>query len=376
MTYSSVVITSAGVDIEDPVSLGQLFGPHDLVLNTAAPFFHYGAKVAKAAIIAGANYADICDDWEATDEILKLDALARERRVSVVTGFGGAPGLDSMLAMYAMAQLDEVTEIVTGWSLSSSGSGGPQSLNPYLHLMKCCVGPLRMIHNGQMVEVDPLCRVEFDYPRVGKVKGWTIGSPEAMTLQFGRPTVQSNMNLMFADDATVTALQQLATMVRANALSITQAAEMVAAASAAPDNGGNRSRLPRLFGWAQGLNDGQTASVAAELRGFRDFSYDLAGKLLGQECFEYPKFDVEQGRQRTDVNDVLEQLPLPRIAEGVVAHFHHGDAEEVDVRALVIRRQLFGAVVDKVAPWTHALQVGLYALRVDGHHDVYALPSS
>ena len=56
---------------------------HDVVLNTTGPFFKFGEPILKSAIKCNCHYLDICDDWEPTIEMLKLndEAKAKTREV-------------------------------------------------------------------------------------------------------------------------------------------------------------------------------------------------------------------------------------------------------------------------------------------------------
>ena len=54
----------------------------NIVVNTCGPFFKFGEPILSAAIDSGCHYLDICDDWEPTLEMMKLDANAKSAGVS------------------------------------------------------------------------------------------------------------------------------------------------------------------------------------------------------------------------------------------------------------------------------------------------------
>lgn len=54
--------TPLALDISDAEALARALADVDIVLNPAAPFYRFGREVLSAAIAAGTNYLDICDD--------------------------------------------------------------------------------------------------------------------------------------------------------------------------------------------------------------------------------------------------------------------------------------------------------------------------
>lgn len=83
-------------DINDPQAGERLKG-FCFAIIAAGPTPLIGARAAKVCIEAGVPCLDINDSIEATQDILALDALARERGVDVFTGFGLLPGLSTLL---------------------------------------------------------------------------------------------------------------------------------------------------------------------------------------------------------------------------------------------------------------------------------------
>lgn len=271
-------------DVADADAIGKVLRPGDIVLNTAAPFFEIGAAPARAAIAAGAHYVDIGDDWEASEPILGLHDAALERGLVVVTGFGGAPGLDSMLAIEAMGQLDEVEDIVTAWSFAGGGGTGPESLIPLIHFLQCCVGPIPVIRDGERVLTKPLQPTPVRLPDGRLVEGYTIGSPEAVTLQRGRAQVRGNVNLMLCPRRIAEQLDELAAAIRSGGLSLMDGARLLASGGGSDPEAGAApaaETTPSLFGWASGRVAGHPARAMAWFERGPARSYDFAGRVLG-----------------------------------------------------------------------------------------------
>src|SRR5690606_25903806 len=72
----------------------------------------------------------------------------------------------------------------------------------------------------------------------------------------------------------------------------------------------------------------------------------------------------------TDIYDIFEELPLPRIAEVGVGHFHHRHAQIMDIIPNICRRQFFGTVIHQIATWTYISYVLIHALCVNCDHKV------
>ncbi|MFS8586400.1 MAG: TetR family transcriptional regulator, partial [Acidimicrobiia bacterium] len=91
----------------------------DLVL-LASPAARQAA-VARAAVAAGRHVVSVGDSIPLVEQLLDLDAEARERGVVVAAGAGFGPGLSCVLARHAAAELDAVDEI----HVAHHGTGGP-----------------------------------------------------------------------------------------------------------------------------------------------------------------------------------------------------------------------------------------------------------
>ena len=83
-------IKTIKTDLKDYASYKELLKPFDLVV-TAVPGF-MGFDTLKAVIESGKNVADISFFPE---NALELDALAKEKNVTVITDCGVAPGMSN-----------------------------------------------------------------------------------------------------------------------------------------------------------------------------------------------------------------------------------------------------------------------------------------
>lgn len=138
-----------------------------------------------------------------------------------------------------------------------------------------------MLEAGQLVMRTPLTPLALDYPGVGSVRCWTIGSPEAITLHRHAPGLRSNRNVVIAPDATIAALQDLSGAIREGGLDLAQAAMLVAAAPPTPLSMPATPGPPGLFAWARGRSGGRATTVAASPRAPFASAYAGAGAMLG-----------------------------------------------------------------------------------------------
>jgi hypothetical protein len=75
----------------------------------------------------------------------------------------------------------------------------------------------------------------------------------------------------------------------------------------------------------------------------------LALELLADQDLDHLDVDIEEGRKRADIDDVLEELAKPGFLVALVADLGERDAERLDVVPEFAGRQRFGIVVEDVA---------------------------
>ncbi len=208
------------LDVTDPTGLAEVLADADIVANFVGPYYRFGPTVLDASIAAGCHYVDICDDWEPTLALLDRDEEARSAGVTCVVGLGASPGISNVLAALAMAHLDRVDEVVTGWSLE----GDPEALDDEVgadhlaaleHWIHQLSGTIRVCEGGELVDVAPLRHEPLLYPGLGRLSTWTVGHPEPLTIARTRPEVRRSLNVMLAADDLVPLLRRLARRVDA-----------------------------------------------------------------------------------------------------------------------------------------------------------------
>ena len=98
----------------------------------------------------------------------------------------------------------------------------------------------------------------------------------------------------------------------------------------------------------------------------------LALELLEEQRLDDVGLDVEQRRERAEIDDVLEQLALARVGVFAIADFGERHAQHHDVVAEFRRRHRLGRIVEQVAARLDAGDVLVPGLRVHRHHEVVA----
>jgi lysine 6-dehydrogenase len=172
---------AAFVDATDPASLRKVLEGANAAVGCIGPFYKFAFPLAKAALEAGVNYVDICDDYSPVESILALDEPARQAGITIITGLGWTPGITNILARHASRQLDEVEEINIAWTGSASDSKG---LAVIMHVFYASTGEVPSWIDGKLVKVKASSgkeTVEFPAP-LGKVKVSHCGHPEPITI--------------------------------------------------------------------------------------------------------------------------------------------------------------------------------------------------
>jgi saccharopine dehydrogenase (NAD+, L-lysine-forming) len=121
------------VDATDSSSIEDAARHADVVMNFAGPYYALGDNVARAAIALGKPYVDICDDAEATEELLLLDDAAKAGGAAVVIGAGSSPGLLNAFALRCADGFDELDELMLAWVVGEKSESGPAPLRHFLY---------------------------------------------------------------------------------------------------------------------------------------------------------------------------------------------------------------------------------------------------
>ncbi len=140
------------IDVNDHDGLVEAIKGNDVVINTAGPFYKTAVAVARAAVEAGVNYIDICDDYEAVPILFSsdIDEAAKKAGVTVLTGMGSDPGTNNVLVRWYADKLDQVEEIKLFWVVSIAELHGAA----WDHSLHMVTGELPQYIDGKLVHVE------------------------------------------------------------------------------------------------------------------------------------------------------------------------------------------------------------------------------
>ena len=96
----------------------------------------------------------------------------------------------------------------------------------------------------------------------------------------------------------------------------------------------------------------------------------LALELVGDQAFDHADFNIQQRRERADIDDVLEQLTLPQIGIFAGADFRQRHAERDDVAAQTRGGPGSRRIIEEVTSRLDRRDVLVEGLGVHGDHDV------
>jgi hypothetical protein len=147
---------SPGREIEAAVLDRDGIAPDDLralgvfaVVDAAGPFQHAEAKVAEAAIEAGVHYLDLADARDFVAAFPRLDARAKARGVTAISGASSTPALSH-------AVLDSLT---SGWRAVDSievaispGNRAPRGVSVVAAILSYAGRPVRVFVDGEWRE--------------------------------------------------------------------------------------------------------------------------------------------------------------------------------------------------------------------------------
>lgn len=172
------------LDATDDVYLVKVLKEVDVAVSFVGPYYRFGLPILRAAIEAGCNYVDICDDAEPTLEMLKLHGEAKEKGIVAVIGCGVSPGTLNVLARDAANRLDSVEDLHFRWNVSCTDIEGDISnsaaMEHGLHIMD---GDVVQYLDGAWTTVAAMSGSEkIEYPVLGTQEAYYLGHPEPVTI--------------------------------------------------------------------------------------------------------------------------------------------------------------------------------------------------
>lgn len=118
----------------------------DIVIHTSGPFQGQDYRVPEACIKADAHYIDLADDRRFVCDIKKLDVLAKQNNVLIVSGASSVPGLSSTVVDHYQNQFSIIDEIDIAIAPGNKAERGEATVRGILSYTG---HPFSVFHNGQ-----------------------------------------------------------------------------------------------------------------------------------------------------------------------------------------------------------------------------------
>ena len=265
--------TGIGLDLTDKEHLEKVMSGHDIVLNTTGPFFKFGLPILKSAIKCKCHYFDICDDWEPTEEMLKLNDEALKNEITAIVGLGASPGISNLLGLKAMNELDKTESIITGWDVSSAkpeDESSQKGTNAAMeHGLQQISGEIKVYKDKKYKLTKPLEKIKIHYPGRGNHNVFIFGHPEAITFPHHFNDLKESVNACHgSNQSNIYIIKILRWLVDKKLISFKQGAsllEWLERKIGTPNIEKQIKGLPSIYGLARGLKDNKKASVAVTL---------------------------------------------------------------------------------------------------------------
>ena len=265
--------TGIGLDVTDKEHLEKIMSDHDIVLNTTGPFFKFGLPILKSAIKCKCHYFDICDDWEPTEEMLKLNDEALKNQITAIVGLGASPGISNLLGLKAMNELDKTESIITGWDVSSAkpeDESSQKGTNAAMeHGLQQISGEIKVYKDKKYKLTKPLEKIKIHYPGRGNHNVFIFGHPEAITFPHHFNDLKESVNACHgSNQSNIYIIKILRWLVDKKLISFKQGAsllEWLERKIGTPNIEKQIKGLPSIYGLARGLKDNKKASVAVTL---------------------------------------------------------------------------------------------------------------
>ena len=139
------------VDASSQESLTSAMTGADVVLNCVGPFYRFGPPILAAAIAAGVDYVDVCDDLAPTRVMLAMDDAARAAAVTALIGMGNSPGIANVFVRLCADQL--LDEVETVDIMHVHGGEPEEGAGVLKHRIHAMVNPVPLFVDCGFVEV-------------------------------------------------------------------------------------------------------------------------------------------------------------------------------------------------------------------------------
>ncbi len=209
-SYVEGRLQQVALDVRDAPAVRALFAQCDAVCS-AIPYY-FNLELARHAVEAGVHFADLGGNTEIVRQQQQLDAVARERGVSLVPDTGLAPGMVNVIAQHGIDQFTSVERVqlfVGGLPQVPEPPLGYQIAYSIEGMVDYYTTQSLVVRDGRPTEVAALSELEsvvFDAP-VGELEAFhTAGGLSTMVYRYaGRIGSMEYKTLRFPGHARIMA---------------------------------------------------------------------------------------------------------------------------------------------------------------------------
>ena len=134
------------LDIRHFDTLVEILRGYKLVIHIIGPYFMFGDWIPRAAIQAGINYVDICDDHDVTLTLLNLNKRVEREGLTFLINMGASPGLTNIMAKIGAEELEKVRSVRILWF---EDTGEDIGLGALMHWAHIAMGKIPIYRNGK-----------------------------------------------------------------------------------------------------------------------------------------------------------------------------------------------------------------------------------
>jgi saccharopine dehydrogenase-like NADP-dependent oxidoreductase len=174
-------VVARGVDADEETALIDLIRGHDVAASALGPFHRFEARMVRASIAAGVDYASVCDEYQAAEAVIDgYDQRAREAGRTLITGLGVSPGLTNLAISAMRADFDALERVRVSVYQPLTAGGGEAVLRHMLFIMD---GEIAVWRDGERKLVRACSQqIDADFPRFGQIRTWNMGHAEPVTI--------------------------------------------------------------------------------------------------------------------------------------------------------------------------------------------------
>ena len=176
-------------DLSRPEQVQQIVADYDIVLNAVPGFMGYQTLIA--IIKAKKNVIDIAF---CPEDVLELDALAKEHGVTAIVDCGVAPGMSNILTGYAHHQLDSTDTALTyvgGLPVVRQWPYEYKAVFSPIDVIEEYTRPARYVENGQLVVRPALTDTELlEFEGVGTLEAFNSDGLRTMAKTIDAPNMK------------------------------------------------------------------------------------------------------------------------------------------------------------------------------------------